>query len=204
LPWTPKALLAVEPGGGNCQAQQLVNWNVVPGLAPVRVPTFHWLVIVTCSGKARVTVQLLNAVVRLLVTDTSSWKKVPAVFEGVAVQLTPPLVELLELELLLDELLEEEELELLLDDELEAPLLEEELELLLDDELAAPLLEEELELLLDDELDELLLEAPPVEIVPAEAVRVTRSSLEPSSRLLIRSVCAPAARLVKVAGVMVA
>jgi hypothetical protein len=51
------------------------------------------------------------------------------------------------------------------------------------------------------ELDEELLE-PPIE--PVEAVRVTRSSLAPSSRLRIRSVCAPAARLLKVAGVIVA
>jgi hypothetical protein len=43
------------------------------------------LVIVTCSGKFRVTVQPLNAVVPLFVTLTSTWKKVPPVFEGVAV-----------------------------------------------------------------------------------------------------------------------
>jgi hypothetical protein len=70
---------------------------------------------------------------------------------------------------------EEEEL---LDDEL---LLE---ELLLDEELV------ELEELLLEE-DELLLELlevpPPRAIVPAEAVRVTRSSREPSSRLEIRN-----------------
>ena len=88
-----------------------------------------------------------------------------------------------------------------------------------------PLLElldelELLELLLDEELEELEFEAPELEdelvellelvvelelplIVPAEAVKVTRSSLAPSSRLTIRSVCAPAARLLKVAGVMV-
>jgi hypothetical protein len=43
LPWTPKAPLTVPPGGGNCQVQpaQLVNWKLVPGLVPVRVPTFH-------------------------------------------------------------------------------------------------------------------------------------------------------------------
>jgi hypothetical protein len=85
-----------------------------------------------------------------------------------------------------------EELEVLeLLDELEELLLEEL-------ELEAPELEEELEELLELEELELL----PL-IVPAEAVRVTRSSLAPSSRLRIRSVCAPAARLLKVAGVIV-
>jgi hypothetical protein len=76
------------------------------------------------------------------------------------------------------------------------------------------------ELLLDEELDELELDAPELEdelleeleldvveleplIEPAEAVKVTRSSLAPSSRLTIRRVCAPAARLLKVAGVIV-
>src|SRR5688500_1082921 len=82
---------------------------------------------------------------------------------------TLPPVELLVLELLLDEelldelLLEEDELELL-DEELEAPL------------------EDELEELLDDELElEVVVEEPPL-IEPVEAVRVTRSSLAPSSR----------------------
>ena len=41
LPWMPKTLLAVAPGAGSCQEQQLVNWKLVPGLAPLRVPTFH-------------------------------------------------------------------------------------------------------------------------------------------------------------------
>jgi hypothetical protein len=63
-----------------------VNWKLVPGLAPVRLLTFHWLVTVTCSGKFSVTVQLLSAVVPVLVTDTSTWKFVPCVLEGVAVQ----------------------------------------------------------------------------------------------------------------------
>jgi hypothetical protein len=85
LPCTPKAFAAVWPGAGNCQLQQLVNWKLVPGLVPVRV-AFHWVEIVTCSGKFRLTVQLLRAVVPLLVTLTSTWKKVPPVFEGVAVQ----------------------------------------------------------------------------------------------------------------------
>jgi hypothetical protein len=44
------------------------------------------VVTVTCSGKFSVTVQPLRAVVPLLVTLTSTWKKVPPVFEGVAVQ----------------------------------------------------------------------------------------------------------------------
>jgi CHASE3 domain sensor protein len=86
---------------------------------------------------------------------------------------------------------EELELEELLDDELD------ELELLLEDD-------EEL----DDELDELeLLELEPLEeplIDPAEAVSVTRSILDPSSRRRMRSVWEPAARLLKVAGVRVA
>jgi hypothetical protein len=103
---------------------------------------------------------------------------------------TLPPVELLVLEL--------EELELLLEDELldEEELLED--ELLEELELEAPELEDELE-----ELEEL---EPPEElplIEPVEAVNVTRSSLAPSSRLSIRSVCAPAARLLKVAGVIV-
>jgi hypothetical protein len=93
----------------------------------------------------------------------------------------PPLVLVEELELLL-----EEELELLLEVAPE----EEELEELL--------LEEELELL---ELE--LVDEPLLLIEPVEAVRVTRSSLAPSSRLTIRSVCVPAARPVKVAGVIV-
>jgi hypothetical protein len=95
-------------------------------------------------------------------------------------------LELEELELLEELLLDEEEL---LEDEL--------LELLLDEE---ELLEDEL---LDDELELEVVELLPL-IEPAEAFRVTRSSLAPSSRLRIRSVCAPAARLLKVAGVIVA
>ena len=101
------------------------------------------------------------------------------------------LLELEELLLELDELLLEE----LDEDELELE------ELLLDDELLE--LDDE-ELLLDDE--ELLLEdelelEPLIE--PAETVRVTRSSRAPSSRRTIRKVCAPAERLLKVAGVIV-
>jgi hypothetical protein len=112
----------------------------------------------------------------------------------------PPLLELLledeellldELEELLDEELEDEELLLELEELEEELLLDELEELLLEDE---ELLLEELELL---ELEELPL------IEPAETVSVTRSSLEPSSLLRIRSVCEPAARLLKVAGVMV-
>lgn len=97
-----------------------------------------------------------------------------------------PPVELLELlDEELDELLELED-ELLLEDELE------------DEELDELLLEEldELELL---ELEELV---PPL-IMPTEAPSNTQSILEPSSRLTIRSVCVPAARLLNVAGVMV-
>jgi hypothetical protein len=93
-----------------------------------------------------------------------------------SLQLPPP-----ELELLLDEVL----LVLLLDEELE--LLEDELELL--DELLLDELEL-LELLDDDE--------PPL-IAPVEAVSVTRSRREPSSRRTSRSVCEPAARLLNVA-----
>jgi hypothetical protein len=87
VPWKPNTPLAVAPGAGNCQPQQLVNWKLVPGLVPVRVPTFHWLVIVTCSGNAKVTVQLLSAVVPVLVMLTSNWKPVPAVLEATAEQL---------------------------------------------------------------------------------------------------------------------
>jgi hypothetical protein len=87
VPWKPNTLLAVAPGAGSCQSQQWVNWNVVPGLVPVRVPTFHWLVMATCSGKVKVTVQPVSAVVPVLVTLTSSWKDVPPVLEAVAVQL---------------------------------------------------------------------------------------------------------------------
>jgi hypothetical protein len=72
-------------------------------------------------------------------------------------------------------------------------------------ELLLVLLEELVdELLLDDELElELVVELELPLIVPAEAARVTRSSLAPSSRLTILKVCAPAARLLKVAGVTV-
>jgi hypothetical protein len=54
----------------------------------------------------------------------------------------------------------------------------------------------ELEELLDEEL--LLEELEPL-IVPVETVNITRSSLDPSSRRSTRSVCEPAARLLKVA-----
>jgi hypothetical protein len=96
-----------------------------------------------------------------------------------------------ELELLLDEELLLELDELLLDEDEELELLEE----LDEDELL-----DELELLLDEELLELEADAL---IEPAEAVSVTLSNRAPSSRLTIRSVCAPAERLLKVAGVMV-
>jgi hypothetical protein len=79
-------LVAVWPGAGSCQLQQLVNWKLVPGLAPVRV-TFHWLVTVTDCAKFSVTVQLLSAVVPVLVTDTSTWKLPPWTLAGAAVQL---------------------------------------------------------------------------------------------------------------------
>src|SRR5689334_11281427 len=99
--------------------------------------------------------------------------------------------------------LPEELEELELDEELllEELLLEDELELdeLLLEELVEPV--EELELLDDEELEllvELVLELPLIE--PAEAVRVTLSRRAPSSRRLIRNVCVPAARLLKVAG----
>ncbi len=85
LPWKPKTLVAVWPGAGNCQEYMLVNWNVLPGLVPVRV-TFHCAITVTVSGKARVSVQPVNAVVPVLVTLTSTWKEVPPVLEGVTVQ----------------------------------------------------------------------------------------------------------------------
>jgi hypothetical protein len=93
--------------------------------------------------------------------------------------------------LVLEELLDEELLELLLDEELllEVDVEVEELEL---EEL---LLEEELLLVVE-------LELPLID--PAEAVSVTRSIREPSSRRTIRSVCEPAARLLKVARLSVA
>jgi hypothetical protein len=66
----------------------LVNCHVVPGALSdgVRV-TFHWPTGVTVSGKFSVIVQLLNAVVPVLVTLMSTWKNVPPVLDGVAVQL---------------------------------------------------------------------------------------------------------------------
>lgn len=90
-----------------------------------------------------------------------------------------------------------EELALELDDEVQEPL-----EL---DELVLDPLPDELELVLDELLEELLEELldEPALIVPVEAVSVTRSSFAPSSRRTIRSVCVPAARLLKVAGVIV-
>jgi hypothetical protein len=87
--------------------------------------------------------------------------------------LPPPLLALvLELVLEDEELVLDEELEELLDEDEELE------ELLLDEEL----LDEVEELLELEELELLPL------IEPAEAVSVTRSSLAPSSRLLIRSV----------------
>jgi hypothetical protein len=71
VPWKPKALLAVAPGAGSCQLQQLLKRKVVPGLVPVRV-AFQLFVTLTCSGKVSVTVQLPSEVVPLLVTDTST------------------------------------------------------------------------------------------------------------------------------------
>jgi hypothetical protein len=81
-------LLAVWPGAGSCQLCWLVNCHVVPGALSdgVRV-TFHWPTGVTVSGKFSVIVQLLNAVVPVLVTLMSTWKKLPPVLDGVAVQL---------------------------------------------------------------------------------------------------------------------
>jgi hypothetical protein len=79
-------------------------------------------------------------------------------------------------------------------------LLEADVELELEDELleeTTPLLDEEL-LLLDE------LEVPPFKlIVPVVGVKVTRSRRAPSSRLTMRSVWLPAARALKVAGVIV-
>lgn len=58
------------------------------------------------------------------------------------------------------------------------------------------------ELELDDELLELEeLDEAGLLIVPAEGINATLSSLAPSSLLRIRSVCIPAARLLKVTGV---
>jgi hypothetical protein len=87
VPWKPKTLVAVWPGAGSCQLCWLVNCHVVPGALSdgVRV-TFHWPTGVTVSGKFSVIVQLLNAVVPVLVTLMSTWKKLPPVLDGVAVQ----------------------------------------------------------------------------------------------------------------------
>jgi hypothetical protein len=52
---------------------------------PERV-TFQLLFTVTFSGKLTVTVQPLTCVAPLLVTVTSTWKKLPPVLDGVAVQ----------------------------------------------------------------------------------------------------------------------
>jgi hypothetical protein len=86
VPWKPKTLLAVWPGAGNCQLCWLVNCQVVPGALSdgVRV-TFHWPTGVMVSGKVRVRVHELSAVVPVLVTLTSTWKKLPPVLDGVAV-----------------------------------------------------------------------------------------------------------------------
>jgi hypothetical protein len=145
LPWKPNTLLAVWPGAGNCQLCWFVNCHVVPGALSdgVRV-TFHCPTGVMVSGKFSVIVQLDSAVVPVLVTLTSTWKKLPPVFDGVAVQLydvpVPP------------ELLDEDDVELvdeLLVDPVDPVLVLEELdELLVDDEDELLLLEEEL---LDDE-----------------------------------------------------
>jgi hypothetical protein len=64
-------LLAVTPGAGNCQSQQLLNWKLVP-LADAQLATFQALVNETVSGKVNVTVQLASAVVPVLVTLTST------------------------------------------------------------------------------------------------------------------------------------
>jgi hypothetical protein len=73
VPWKPKTLLAVWPGAGSCQLCWLVNCQVVPGVLSdgVRV-TFHWPTGVMVSGKVRVIVQLLSAVVPVLVTLMST------------------------------------------------------------------------------------------------------------------------------------
>jgi hypothetical protein len=86
VPRKPKTFVAVWPGAGNCQLNSLVNWSEVPQVGLSRI-TFQSLVQQTCSGHATVTVQLLKAVVPVLVTLTSTWKEVPPVEAGVAVQL---------------------------------------------------------------------------------------------------------------------
>ena len=65
----------------------MVNWKLVPGVEPLGVRvTFHEVPGVICSGKFSVSVQPLSAVVPVLVTLRSTWKKLPPVLEGVAVQ----------------------------------------------------------------------------------------------------------------------
>jgi hypothetical protein len=85
LPCAPNTLVNVWPGLGNCQLQQLVNWKLVPAPA-VHPVALNAVVRVTDSGKVSVTVQSVSAVVPLLVTLTSTWKNVPFVLDGVAVQ----------------------------------------------------------------------------------------------------------------------
>jgi hypothetical protein len=86
VPRKPKTLLKVWPGCGNCQPNSLLNWSVVPQVGLVRM-AFQSLLQHTDSGQFTDTVQLLKAVVPVLVTLTSTWKEVPPVPEGVAVQL---------------------------------------------------------------------------------------------------------------------
>ena len=146
LPCTPMMLPVEVPGLGNCQVQpaQLLNWKLVP-VPAVQPAELKALVTVTVSGKFSVIVQPVIGVLPVLVMAISTWKKVPCVLEGVAVQPyevpEPPLVD------------EELELEELLLDELEelAPLVLE--EVLLD--------EDELELLELEELLEEEVEVPP-------------------------------------------
>jgi hypothetical protein len=80
VPRKPKTFTAVWPGWGNCQLNSLLNVRLVPqnGLAAglLRI-AFQSLVQQTDSGQVKVTVQLLNAVVPVLVTLTSTWKEVP-------------------------------------------------------------------------------------------------------------------------------
>jgi hypothetical protein len=90
VPRKPKTVVKVWPGWGNCQLNSLLNVRLVPqnGLAAglVRI-TFQSLVQHTCSGQFKVTVQLLNCVVPVLLTLTSIWKLVPPLLGAATVQL---------------------------------------------------------------------------------------------------------------------
>jgi hypothetical protein len=88
VPWKPKMWFEVLPGPGFCQpGQHSVNSKVVPGLVPPVRVAFHWLVIVTCSGKTTENIKAsVSLTVPVLVTLMSTWNIVPPVLDGVTAQ----------------------------------------------------------------------------------------------------------------------